>query len=91
MPTLNLHCVLVDVTNVQHYKMRAALKLLYNNIYAKLDGCALQVQYLFKDLTGLYHPKYLTTLYFGYECVSVSVAKERIKRKLPTGFITVRY
>lgn len=33
--------ILVDVTNVQHYKMRAALKLLYNNIYAKLDGCVL--------------------------------------------------
>lgn len=43
----------------------------------------------FKDLTGLYHPNYLTTLYLGYECVLVSVAKERIKRKLPTGSVTV--
>lgn len=33
--------VIVDVTNVKHYEMRAALKLLYNYIYAKLDGCVL--------------------------------------------------
>lgn len=64
--------IFVDVQNVQHYKMRAALKLSYSNIYAKLDGSVLWVQYLFKDLTGLYQPNYyLTTLYLGYECVLV--------------------
>lgn len=37
--------VFVDGHNVQNYKMKAALKLLYN-IYANLDGCGVFIQNL---------------------------------------------
>lgn len=63
--------------------MRAALNLLYNNIYAKLDNCVPKVQYLFKDLTGFYHPNYLTSLYLGM-CVGV---RSQRKNKKKTAYI----